>query len=213
MRKHFYALMLAVAAVFIGYSFYANFIHDPQATGFLGHKVALKRPINLPVWLTVMEVHIVFACVALVSGALNFPSRIVQNYRKFHKFNGYLYVASVVIVDLTSGYMAPFSTGGKINSVAFNLLNIIWLGMTIAAIAQIKRKQIDKHRKWMVRSYAFCYTNMFIHLITYVCHNGFGMAYETSYTIGVYGTILLLLVIAEIVLGTIYRHPKGRLRA
>lgn len=199
-------LMLAVAIVFICYSVYLNFVHDPQATGFLSHKNALKQPINLPVWLTVMEVHIVFACIALLSGAINFSGRMIQQYRKLHKINGYLYLASVMIVDLTSGYMAPFSTGGKINSVGFNLLNIIWLWMTIAAIMQIRRKQITKHRKWMVRSYAYCYTNLFIHLITFVCHDGLGMAYETSYTLGVYGTILLLFLIAEIVLRTVYKH-------
>jgi uncharacterized membrane protein YozB (DUF420 family) len=110
--------------------------------------------------------------------------------------NGYAYVVSVVVV-VTSGYMAPYATGGKPNSMAFNLM---WPAMTIAAIVRIKKKRVDKHRKWMIRSYAFCFTNMFIHAITFVVHEGLNMEYPASYTVGVYGSIVLLLLLAEIVI-------------
>ncbi|GLI04485.1 hypothetical protein YDYSG_05150 [Paenibacillus tyrfis] len=52
----------------------------------------------------------------------------------------------------------------------------------------------------MIRSYAFCFTNMFIHLITFLFHQGFGLVYATSYTIGVYGSIVLLLVIPDVII-------------
>ncbi|MCZ4142412.1 hypothetical protein BZG17_31980, partial [Escherichia coli] len=104
---------------------------------------------------------------------------------------GYVYVVSVLMVVLTSGYRAPYSTGGRINSIAFNVINLIWPIMTITAVVQIKKKRIVKHRNWMIRSYAFCFTNMLIHLITLLFNEGFGMAYASSYTYGVYGSLVL----------------------
>lgn len=205
--KNLYLILLLVSIVYIFYVMYINFIHDPQAVEFLSNKTNLKRPIHLPVWLKVMYIHVIFACLAMVSGAINFSNRILKKYRKLHRVNGYVYLVSVILVVVTSGYMAPYTTGGKLNSMAFNALNIIWPLMTVISLVKIKKKQIDKHRKWMVRSYAFCFTNMFIHLITFVFHNGLGLAYHTSYTIGIYGTILLLFILAEIVIRIIYRNP------
>ncbi|WP_163856782.1 DUF2306 domain-containing protein [Paenibacillus elgii] len=199
-QKILSGLLTGVTIVFILYALVNNYIVDPGAESFLSHKTGLKRALNLPVWLNVMYVHVAFACIAMAAGLLNFSNRILEKSRKFHRINGYVYLVSVVLVVLTSGYMAPYATGGKISSMAFNVLNVIWLFITIMALIQIKRKRIIRHRNWMIRSYAFCFTNMFIHLITFLFHQGFGLVYATSYTIGVYGSIVLLLIIPDIVI-------------
>ncbi|OPA73525.1 hypothetical protein BVG16_28260 [Paenibacillus selenitireducens] len=199
-KKHLYPIMIIVSVLYILYVTYMNLFYDPQATSFLRHKINLQRPLHIPIWLNVMYIHVIFACLAMLAGAINFSKHTQRKFRKFHRMNGYLYVISVCMVDITSGYMAPFSTAGKINSIAFNAVNMIWLAMTIMALVYIKRKQPVKHRHWMVRSYAFCFTNLFIHLFTFILHNGTGLPYELSYTIGVYGAIFTNLVLAEIVI-------------
>ncbi|CAH1223028.1 hypothetical protein PAECIP111891_05438 [Paenibacillus allorhizoplanae] len=206
--KKAYLFMLLITFLFIVYVLYANFVHDPQATAFLGHKEALKRALHTEVWLKVMNVHVIFACMAMLSGAANFSTVILKKYRKFHRMNGYFYLISVVIVDVTSGYMAPYATGGKASSMGFNLMNIVWLVMTIVAIVKIKKKQVNPHRKWMTRSYAFVFTNLTIHTITALLHDGIGLAYITSYTIAVYGSIICLMLAAEIVIRTVFRKPS-----
>ncbi|MZQ85847.1 DUF2306 domain-containing protein [Paenibacillus sp. 5J-6] len=207
-RKNAYLLMVLVTIVLIVYVIYANFVFDTRATGFLSRKMELKKALNIAVWLKVMHVHVAFACLAMIAGAINFSSWIFKKYRRFHRLNGYLYVVSVMIVDLTSGYMAPYATGGKISSVAFNLLNILWLLMTIMAIVKIRRKHVDQHRKWMIRSYAFVFTNFSIHLLTSFFHKGFGLSYANSYTISIYSSIILLLLVGEMVIRT---WPKARI--
>jgi uncharacterized membrane protein len=207
--KHLYLIMIVVSIGYMLYVTYVNFIHDPQATDFLSHKTELSRSLNIPVWLNVMYVHLIFACMAMAAGAVNFAASLLRKHRALHRAIGYLYIVSVLIVCLTSGYMAPYSTGGKINSIAFNLVNMIWIGMTIAALVQIKRKQVNKHRKWMVRSYAFCFTNMFIHVFTFVLSDLFGLPYATGYTVGVYGTIVLNIALAELVIRYVYRKPTA----
>ncbi|MFD1956860.1 DUF2306 domain-containing protein [Paenibacillus thailandensis] len=198
--KSGYGLLACVTILLIVYALADNYIIDPGAESFLSHKTGLKRELNLPVWLNVMYVHVAFACVAMAAGLLNFSNRIFAKSRKFHRMNGYVYVASVLLVVLTSGYMAPHATGGKITSMGFNALNLIWPFITVMALVQIKKRRITRHRNWMIRSYAFCFTNLSIHLLTALFHQGFGFVYADSYTIGVYGSIALLLIIPEIVI-------------
>ncbi|CAG7640518.1 DUF2306 domain-containing protein [Paenibacillus allorhizosphaerae] len=200
--KPLYGLLASISILFILYALMKNYMIDPGAEGFLSHKTGLKRELNLPVWLNVMYVHVAFACIAMAAGLLNFSNRIFEKSRKFHRINGYVYFVSVLLVVLTSGYMAPYATGGKISSMGFNALNMIWPLITIIALVQVKKKRIIRHRNWMIRSYAFCFTNMLIHLITFLFHQGFGLIYVTSYTIGVYGSIVLLLVIPDIIIRT-----------
>ncbi|MFC4597241.1 DUF2306 domain-containing protein [Cohnella hongkongensis] len=195
-----YLLLVCVSTLFIVYSLVKNYVIDPEAAEFLSHKIGLKRELRLPVWLQVMYVHVAFACIAMAAGLLNFSSRLFEKSRKLHRMNGYVYLVSVLLVVLTSGYMAPYATGGKISSMGFNLLNLIWPFMTVMALVQIKKKRIIPHRNWMIRSYVFCFTNLVIHLITSVCHRVFGLAYAESYTIGVYGSIALLLAIPALVI-------------
>ncbi|MEF7438609.1 DUF2306 domain-containing protein [Paenibacillus lautus] len=201
-RKSLYRLLACVSLVFILYALVKNYWIDPGAADFLSRKTGLKRELNLPVWLNVMYIHVGFACLAMASGLINFSNRIFEKSRRFHRFNGYVYLVSVLLVVLTSGYMAPYATGGKISSMGFNALNLIWLFVTTTAFIQIKRKRIDRHRNWMIRSYAFCFTNLLIHLIASLVHHGFGMVYATSYTIGLYGSIALLIIIPEIIIRT-----------
>ncbi|MFB8374345.1 DUF2306 domain-containing protein [Paenibacillus taichungensis] len=199
-RGRLYGWLACVTILFIVYALVKNYWIDPEASGFLSHKTGLKRELHLPIWLNVMYVHVAFACLAMASGLLNFSSWTFEKSRRFHRINGYVYIVSVALVVLTSGYMAPYATGGKISSIGFNALNIIWLFITITALIQIKQKRMVQHRNWMIRSYAFCFTNLLIHLITSLFHLGFGLAYVTSYTISIYGSIALLLVIPEFII-------------
>ncbi|MFD0713190.1 DUF2306 domain-containing protein [Paenibacillus sp. GCM10027626] len=202
-KKTLYGLLTCVSILFILYALVKNYMIDPGAEGFLSHKTGLKRQLNLPVWLNVMYVHVAFACMAMASGLLNFSTRLFEKSRKLHRINGYVYFVSVLLVVVTSGYMAPYATGGKISSMGFNVLNIVWPLITIMALVQIKKKRIIQHRNWMIRSYAFCFTNMLIHLISSLFHQGFGLIYVTSYTIGVYASLVLLLVIPNVIIRTI----------
>ncbi|GFN32908.1 DUF2306 domain-containing protein [Paenibacillus xylaniclasticus] len=193
-----YLLLALSAVVVLGYAVFANFIHDPEAERFLSHKLELKRPLNLDAWLPVMRIHVVFACLSMIAGFINFLPAVHKNYRKLHRVNGYLYVVSVMLISLTSGYMAPYATGGKAVSIPFNMLNVIWPAFTILAIIAIKKKRVNAHRDWMTRSYAFVFTNFLIHLLTKLLQEAGGLSYTTSYTAAVYSTIILLLLAAEL---------------
>ncbi|MFS0724351.1 DUF2306 domain-containing protein [Paenibacillus sp. 1P07SE] len=195
-----YSLLAGVSILFILYALAKNYLIDPGAERFLSHKSVLNRELNLPVWLNVMYVHVAFACIAMFAGLINFSNRFFEKSRRLHRINGYVYIVSVLLVVVTSGYMAPHATGGRLSSMGFNIMNLIWPFITIMALVHIKKKQVIRHRNWMIRSYAFCFTNMAIHLLTALFHHGFGFTYTDSYTIGVYGALALLLIIPELVI-------------
>lgn len=205
--------MLIVIAVYVLYTLFENLILDPQSTSFLSHKSHLRDSFHLPVWLKVMYVHVVAACLAMASGAVNFSSALLTKSRKIHRFNGWLYVVCVLIVTLSSGYMAPHSTGGKAVSIAFNMVNMYWPAATVISVIKARRNQFIMHRNWMIRSYLFCFTNLFIHVITFVCRSGFGLPYDISYTMGVYGAITLIVLAAECVIHFTSRKAMDFLHA
>ncbi len=198
-RMNLYRAVILVSAGFIVWTILNRFVFDPQAADFLARKTDLARPLRMPAWLRVLDVHIAFACLAMLAGALNFSNRLRIRNRRLHRAIGYAYAVSVLIVCATSGYLAPYATGGRAVSMAFNLLNLIWMFVTITAIIRARRKQIRLHRQWMVRSYAFCFTNLSIHLMENALSRGFGLRYETAYAVSVYAAIVLLAAVAEFV--------------
>ncbi|MFP7492898.1 DUF2306 domain-containing protein [Terribacillus saccharophilus] len=191
-----YKMLLVFISIYIFYTLLDNYILDHRAAFFLEQKINLRDSFRLPVWLNVVYVHVFVACLATVSGAVNFSRGLAWHKRKFHKINGYVYAAAVLLVSLTSGYLAPYATGGKLVSVPFNMVNLFWPIMIVVAIVHARKGRLEKHQNWMIRSYLFCFTNMFIHLISFVLFKA-GLNYPLSYTIGVYGSIAVNLVIAE----------------
>ncbi|MEW4371465.1 DUF2306 domain-containing protein [Paenibacillus kandeliae] len=190
-------LLIILTTLYSIHTLYANLIADPQAADFLSQKTGANQPPHLPLWLNIMYIHVIAACLALVGGAFNFSSYLLRRYRRWHRVNGYMYVIAILVVDLTSGYLAPYATGGKVTSIPFNLVNIAWIWITITALVQIRKGRWQRHRRWMVRSYLFCFTNMFIHSLEWLCQHVVGLNLLTSYIIGVYGAIVLNIGIAE----------------
>ncbi|MFC4812043.1 DUF2306 domain-containing protein [Paenibacillus sp. GCM10023250] len=204
-----YCLLLAVAAAFIAYAVRKNVLQDPEAAEFLSHKTNPADLVDLPVWLTVMRIHLGFACLALLTGAVNFSPWLARHARRFHRGNGYAYLISVLAVSLSSGYMAPNATGGEAVSFAFNMLNIVWPAFAVLGIRAIRKKRLDRHRRWMARSYAFCFTNAAVHSLAYALERWAGLSYEEAYRIGVYGGILLLLAAGDLAARLFFRQPAA----
>jgi hypothetical protein len=192
-----YGGMVAIVIAFILWTILNRYVWDPSAAGFLSHKIGLKRTVDVPVWLTVLDVHIAFASVALLAGAVNLSNWVLRHYRNVHRMIGYAYLFSVLAVLLTSGYMAPYATGGRTVSMIFNLWNLAWLAVTLTAFVFVKRKRFDRHRNWMIRSYAFCFTNLTTHLLMTLLSGGLGLEYNAAYTCSVIATVLLLPLAAE----------------
>lgn len=206
-RKSGLYLVIIGAVIVLLHSLYKSFIYDPGASVFLSHK--LEIPKHISAWLSMLHIHIWFACIAVIAGAWNMIMGKVDKGKKLHRIIGYLYVIGVFVVDLTSGYLAPSATGGKATSIAFNMLNAYWIVVTVIAVVKAKRQQLLAHRRFMLRSYIFCFTNLSIQLVTYVGEEMMGLSFQQSYIFAVNVSVIGLFVLGEVLVRICYPFPHN----
>lgn len=75
----------------------------------------------------------------------------------FHRLNGWLVTLLLFIGNAGAIMITDRSFGGKFDTQVF--VGIVAIVSTVAAamgIINIKRKQIDQHRKWMIRCWVYC---------------------------------------------------------
>ena len=98
--------------------------------------------------------HTLSGLIALLSGPIQFSSRLRQRHLKFHRVLGRTYVVSVFIGAATGVALAigrPGLPGTSMQAAA-------WVVCTTAAFLTARNRQIIQHRQWMVRSYAVTFT-------------------------------------------------------
>ncbi len=98
--------------------------------------------------------HALCGTLALLSGPLQFSTRLRRRNLKLHRILGRVYVVSVFIA-------APFaiiiSTGGDL-IVGTSVQAGAWIICTLAAFLTARNRHIIQHRQWMIRSYAVTFT-------------------------------------------------------
>jgi uncharacterized membrane protein len=76
--------------------------------------------------------HAAFAAVALFTGSLQFLDGLRRKYPKVHRWTGRVYVVACVMGGLTALVIAPDVKSGKVATLGFSLLAVLWIGTTLA---------------------------------------------------------------------------------
>ena len=98
--------------------------------------------------------HTLCGVIALLAGPVQFSSRLRQRHVKFHRVLGRSYVISVFIGALSGIALSagrPGMPGTCVQAAA-------WIVCSTAAFITARNRQIARHRRWMVRSYAVTFT-------------------------------------------------------
>jgi uncharacterized membrane protein len=98
--------------------------------------------------------HAVCGSLALLSGPLQFSSRLRRKHLKFHRVLGRVYVFSIFIAATITIVL----TQGSGLEIATYVQSGAWVVCTLAALLTARNRQIMQHRQWMVRSYAVTFT-------------------------------------------------------
>ncbi len=98
--------------------------------------------------------HTICGTIALLSGPIQFSSRLRQRYLKFHRVLGLMYVISVFIGAGTGIALAA----GRPGLPGTSMQAAAWIVCTTAAFVAARNRQIVQHRQWMARSYAVTFT-------------------------------------------------------
>jgi uncharacterized membrane protein len=92
---------------------------------------------------------------ALIAGFTQFSLRFRTTYKEIHRLFGKVYIVVVLALSGPSGLiMGIFANGGITSQTAFVLLAILWWWFTFRAFISIKNGDIQRHRQFMIRSFA-----------------------------------------------------------
>jgi uncharacterized membrane protein len=133
-----------------------------MSQGFLSSKSA--ELLQNQVWNFFFYQHIIFGGIALLIGWTQFSKKIRNTYLTFHRTLGKIYIVACLLSGCAGFYIAFFATGGIIASLGFGCLAVAWLTTTSKAYLSIRKRKIDTHQAWMIRSYALTFAAVTLRL-------------------------------------------------
>lgn len=119
----------------------------------------LKKEViqNSPVWEIGFNTHIYLGGLALLTGWSQFVTKWQVRKLNIHRQIGKLYVFCALASSLTGVGIGIFATGGIVAALGFCCLGIIWFYSTFMAYSSVRNGNIEKHKLWMIYSYAACF--------------------------------------------------------
>ena len=145
--------------------------------------------------------HVYTSIVIISLGLTQFSRTIRSRFSFIHKLSGKVYVLLILLIGCPSGLiMAYHANGGLIPQISFTILTILWFTFTLLAYTAIKKGEYQKHKNFMIRSYALTLSAISLRLFKYGIVSIFELPPMDTYKIvSVLGWIVNL-GIAEIVI-------------
>jgi hypothetical protein len=111
--------------------------------------------INIPFYKLAFFTHVYTAVFVLPAGFTQFSVYIRRNFALIHKYTGWIYAVTVVLLAGPSGfYMGMFANGGLVSQISFCLLAVLWIYFTSIAIVKAVQGDFKTHREFLIRSFA-----------------------------------------------------------
>ncbi|THV40544.1 DUF2306 domain-containing protein [Glycomyces buryatensis] len=103
--------------------------------------------------------HILFGSIAILACSMQVWPWLRLNHPKVHRITGRVYVFAGVVPSglfaLVVGVISVIGPAGKIGNM---FLALLWFGTTFAGIVAARRHRYQEHRRWMIRSFALCWS-------------------------------------------------------
>ncbi len=138
--------------------------------------------------------HILLGAIYLVLASLQFVPSIRQKHLEFHRWSGRLLVVVGLVIGISALVMSfKMNIGGPNETAATTLFAIVFLVCLIKAYLFIRRKDVTRHREWMIRAYAVALgvattrpiVGIFFAFRRLTPHEFFGIAFWLGFTITV----------------------------
>ena len=160
-REFVFYLVLCVGTFLMArlISQYTGF--DPKI-GFLAFK---QECIGIDHWRWAFYIHVFSSLLTLAAGFTQFSRDVLKNAPRLHRVIGKIYVIAVLFVNVPTGLvMAVYANGLLPSKIAFTILDGLWFYFTLRALIEIKRKNVQAHRRSMIRSYALTFSAVTLRL-------------------------------------------------
>jgi uncharacterized membrane protein len=137
-------------------------------------------------------VHILPAGIFLALAPLQFMPTIRQKHLQFHRWSGRVLVVCGLIIGASALVMSyTMNIGGANETAATTLYAILFLFCLVKAYLHIRRKEVERHREWMIRAFGVGLgvattrpiVGMFFAFRRLTPHEFFGIAFWLGFTI------------------------------
>lgn len=197
-KKLIFPILYILAYLLTLYIVVQYFIYSPSQSGMVSAK--LKDP-SFPykVWQFFFYPHIVLGTIALLIGAYQLTKRSRRNPSR-HRLLGRIYGSAILLNVLVVPYISLYATGGKGSTAAFLVLDAFWLATTANGIHWIIRKNVLRHRQWMLRSYAVTLVFVSFRIVLGILELALHPALSVAFPLAVIISLVLNLGFAELYL-------------
>lgn len=128
-----------------------------------------------------LYLHIGLAPVVLALLPFQFWQGLRARRPALHRWFGRLYVLLIVVSGVAALVLASGTRAGPVAGVAFGILAVLWIAVTVQAVRLAMLGRIAEHRRWMIRSAAL--TLAAVTLRVYLPFLAMGFGFETGYLI------------------------------
>lgn len=165
--------------------------------GILGESSAKDSAFYLSLFYT----HLLAGTLCILTPLFQFLIRVKAKTTTLHRFIGHVYTWSTLIIVVPTGlYIALFAKGGTITQIGFIAQGLLagvftWLGYQAG-----RKRNIDAHIKWMMRSYgavSIVLTFRLLHVVFFHLRLPYQTNYEASQWIGIVLNLLLVELLIE----------------
>ena len=117
MRKYIIVTIVIIPMMWIFHTFSKNFLVDPTFQKFISYKDQMIT--NKGLWVIMIRIHIILAIISLLTGPLGILKRLRVQSIHFHRWNGRVYVVSIILNFIPGVYVSFFATGGWFSTIGF----------------------------------------------------------------------------------------------
>ncbi len=141
------------------------FVFNGPDNGFLLTKT---ESVRYSVYLPAFYIHILTGSIVLITGVFQFSKRIRARYTAWHRASGRIYIFVILIFTAPSGLvMSLYANGGLAAGIGFALLALLWWIFAWKGFQNAIKKHWDKHREFMMRSYALTFAAVTLRLYSF----------------------------------------------
>jgi uncharacterized membrane protein len=190
-----FAAFLSVGVAGYAFAFYfMDTVGDPQFK---------TRFATVPVF---AAFHVLGAGIAMLIGPFQFSSRLRARAVNVHRWLGRIYLSAVLIGGIGGFMLAMIASGGLVARVGFALLAVVWLVSGLQAYVAVRRGDLVRHRRWMIRNFALTFAAVTLRLHLPLLTFGFGVPFDEAYPVVAWLAWVPNLIVAEWLL----LEPRGR---
>lgn len=144
------AVTAVLALIVAGLS--APYLYSPPAEMRFGEQ---RTAFAESLW--AIRLHAACGILALLIGPLQFVHLVRKRRPAVHRWLGRCYLVAVAAGAVGAIGLAPTAFGGAVSTAGFAALAVVWVGCGSMAYARIRARDIEGHRRWMLRTYALTF--------------------------------------------------------